>query len=147
MKQAALDPELATRERLLDAAERLFAGRGFAGTSVRDITDKANANLGAVNYYFRSKEGLYAGVFTRRVALLRDPVVSAAREAAGLARRNPEEALRVLGRAFLDPHANRGPVQCLMELFARETIEACLPPGLLQRGVLAPPLGPVARRS
>jgi TetR/AcrR family transcriptional regulator, regulator of cefoperazone and chloramphenicol sensitivity len=127
-----------TRERLLDTAERLFAGRGFAGTSVREITDAAGANLGAVNYYFRSKENLYAEVFTRRVSLLREPVVAAARKAEGGARTSPERALRTLGRAFLAPHEDRDASRCLLGLFAREAVEACLPKGLFMREFVVP---------
>jgi AcrR family transcriptional regulator len=44
-----------TRERILDAEERLFAAHGFAGTSLRAVTRKAEVNLAAVHYnYFRS---------------------------------------------------------------------------------------------
>jgi AcrR family transcriptional regulator len=137
------DPAPGTRERLLDTAERLFAGRGFAGTSVRDITDAAEANLGAVNYYFRSKENLYTEVFARRAALLRDPVVTAAREAEGLARRRPDRAFRILGRAFLDPHEDRDASLSLLGLFAREVIEACLPPRLFVREFLVPTIAAI----
>lgn len=49
-----------TRQRLLEAAELVFAEHGFAGTSVRDICEKADANVAAVNYHFGSKERLYA---------------------------------------------------------------------------------------
>jgi TetR/AcrR family transcriptional regulator, regulator of cefoperazone and chloramphenicol sensitivity len=138
MNLKPIDPEPGTRERILDTAERLFAGRGFAGTSVRDITDAAEANLGAVNYYFRSKQNLYAEVFSRRAALLRGPVVAAAQEAADLASQNPEQAFRILGRACLAPHENRDASLCLLGLFAREVIETCLPPRLFAREFLAP---------
>lgn len=138
MKQDADSPEPGTRERILDTAERLFAARGFAGTSVRRITDAAGANLGAVNYYFRSKENLYTEVFSRRASLLSEPVVAAARKAEGLARNSPERALRTLGRAFLAPHEDRAASQCLAGLFAREALEARLPPGLLSREFLDP---------
>ena len=56
-----------TKERLLDAAERLFAERGFAGTSVRVLTGAARANLGAVQYHFGGKEALFQAVVDRRV--------------------------------------------------------------------------------
>jgi AcrR family transcriptional regulator len=56
-----------TKERILDAAERLFADRGFDGTSLRTITAEAGANLGAVNYHFGSKEELIEAVFVRRL--------------------------------------------------------------------------------
>ena len=51
-----IDP---TRQRLLEAAEQIFAEQGFEGTSIRAICKQANANIAAVNFYFRSKQGLY----------------------------------------------------------------------------------------
>ncbi|TWI53394.1 TetR family transcriptional regulator [Pseudomonas duriflava] len=54
-----------TVERILDAAEHLFAERGFAETSLRLITSKANVNLAAVNYHFGSKKALIQAVFSR----------------------------------------------------------------------------------
>jgi len=127
-----------TRERLLDTAERLFAARGFAATSVREITDDAEANLGAVNYYFRSKENLYTEVFVRRAALLRDPIVAAAREAKDCARRDPRQAFRVLGRAFLAPYEDRASPFSLLNLFAREAVESHLPPRLFVQEFFVP---------
>lgn len=47
-----------TRLRLLDAAERLFAQRGFEGTSMRAITQAAGTSVSAANYHFGSKEKL-----------------------------------------------------------------------------------------
>ncbi len=57
-----------TRDRLLDAAERLFAEHGFDGASMRTITADAGANLAAVNYHFGSKSALIHEVFARRLA-------------------------------------------------------------------------------
>ena len=54
-----------TVERILDAAEVLFAQKGFAETSLRAITSKAGVNLAAVNYHFGSKEALIQAVFER----------------------------------------------------------------------------------
>lgn len=51
-----------TRMRLLDAAGEVFAECGFRKTTVREICKRANANLAAVNYHFRDKEGLYSAV-------------------------------------------------------------------------------------
>jgi AcrR family transcriptional regulator len=59
-----------TREKILDVAESLFAERGFAETSLRLITAKAGVNSAAVNYHFRSKEGLIQEVFARRFAAI-----------------------------------------------------------------------------
>uniref|UniRef100_UPI00351B6B04 TetR/AcrR family transcriptional regulator n=1 Tax=Endozoicomonas sp. Mp262 TaxID=2919499 RepID=UPI00351B6B04 len=54
-----------TVERILDAAELLFAEQGFSETSLRSITSKANVNLAAVNYHFGSKKALIQAVFSR----------------------------------------------------------------------------------
>jgi AcrR family transcriptional regulator len=51
-----------TRQRLLVAAGEVFAEQGFHNTTVRDICRRAGVNIAAVNYYFRSKEELYAEV-------------------------------------------------------------------------------------
>jgi AcrR family transcriptional regulator len=49
-----------TQERLLQAAGELFAEKGFEGTTVREICQRAGAgNIAAVNYYFRDKDRLY----------------------------------------------------------------------------------------
>ena len=59
-----------TKERILDAAERLFASHGFAGTSLRAVIREASVNLAAVHYHFGSKELLLRAVLNRVV----DPV-------------------------------------------------------------------------
>jgi AcrR family transcriptional regulator len=57
---------LPTRERILDAAEHLFAARGFHGVSIRDITSEARVDLALANYHFGNKQGLLEAVFMRR---------------------------------------------------------------------------------
>jgi AcrR family transcriptional regulator len=59
-----------TKDSILNAAERLFAERGYEATSLRAITAAAGANLAAVNYHFRSKEQLLQALFTRRLEML-----------------------------------------------------------------------------
>lgn len=54
-----------TVERILDAAEALFADKGFTETSLRQITGRAGVNLAAVNYHFGSKKSLIQAVFSR----------------------------------------------------------------------------------
>ena len=54
-----------TKDRILNAAERLFADQGFPATSLRDITNAADVNLAAVNYHFGSKEALLLAVLER----------------------------------------------------------------------------------
>jgi AcrR family transcriptional regulator len=52
-------PSDITRERILKAAERLFADRGYEETSIRAIVAKARVNQAAINYHFGGKDGLY----------------------------------------------------------------------------------------
>jgi len=52
------EKDLETRGRVLNAAARLFAEHGFATVTVRDICNKAGANVAAVNYHFGGKDGL-----------------------------------------------------------------------------------------
>jgi AcrR family transcriptional regulator len=58
---------MTTKDRILDAAERLFASDGFEATSLRAITSGAGVNLAAVNYHFQSKEALVQAVIGRRM--------------------------------------------------------------------------------
>ena len=57
----------ATKERIMDVAEGLFAEKGYAATSLRDITGEAGTNLASVNYHFQSKEGLLSAIIDRFV--------------------------------------------------------------------------------
>lgn len=59
-----------TKVSVLNAAERLFAAHGFKATSLRAITSAAQANLGAVNYHFASKDALILAVLRRRLTPL-----------------------------------------------------------------------------
>ncbi|MGQ0547699.1 MAG: TetR/AcrR family transcriptional regulator [Betaproteobacteria bacterium] len=63
----AVKPEHVTRTRILDAAEELFMLHGFEGTSMRQLTSRAQVNLAAVNYHFGSKDALIEAVFRRRL--------------------------------------------------------------------------------
>ena len=55
-----------TRTAILSAAERLYADRGFADVTLRDIVAAAGVNLAAVNYHFGSKDELIAELFVTR---------------------------------------------------------------------------------
>lgn len=57
-----VDPHHETRIRLIEAAGEVFAEVGFQAATVRDICQKADANIAAVNYHFGSKEALYREV-------------------------------------------------------------------------------------
>jgi len=88
-----------TKERLLTAAEDLFAQFGFAGTSLRQVTSRADVNIAAVNYHFGSKENLVNEVFRRRLDELsqkRLAALAAAREA------TPVDLEAILA-AFIEP--------------------------------------------
>ena len=56
-----------TKDRILHAAEDLFAQQGFASTSLRQVTSRADVNIAAVNYHFGSKDNLINEVFRRRM--------------------------------------------------------------------------------
>jgi AcrR family transcriptional regulator len=58
----------ATRERLLDAAEREFAMLGFAGARLREIADGAGVQPALIHHYFVDKQGLYRAVLDRALA-------------------------------------------------------------------------------
>ncbi|WP_325034746.1 forespore capture DNA-binding protein RefZ [Lentibacillus sp. Marseille-P4043] len=47
-----------SKQKVIDAASALFYQKGFDGTSVRDIADKACVNVSLISYYFKSKQGL-----------------------------------------------------------------------------------------
>lgn len=91
--------QFSTKDRILSAAEELFAVHGFAGTSLRQVTSVADVNIAAVNYHFGSKENLVNEVFRRRM-----DEMSAAR-LAQLARANAEYPgqLHAVLAAFVEP--------------------------------------------
>ena len=93
-----------TKQRLLDAAESLFAAEGFHSTSLRAITGKAEANLAAVKYHFGSKEALLEAVLNRRLVPLnqvRQERLEALRMAARQSGVRP--ATEAVLRAFIEP--------------------------------------------
>jgi AcrR family transcriptional regulator len=75
------DERPGTKERLLAAAEKLFAERGFDDVSVRDLAAEAAVNVAAVNYHFQGKENLYQEVLRRRLEFKREKSLAALRAA------------------------------------------------------------------
>jgi AcrR family transcriptional regulator len=57
--------------RILQVAEKLFADKGFAGTSVRDISKEAGVNIAMISYYFGSKERMMEALILYRMADLK----------------------------------------------------------------------------
>jgi AcrR family transcriptional regulator len=101
-----------TRERILDAAEHLFAARGFHGVSIRDITGAAGVDVALANYHFGSKQGLLEAVFMRRADDLNAERLARldALHAAGR-RKAPalEEIIDAFTHPLLDRSARGGP--------------------------------------
>jgi len=91
-----------TRERLLDAAARLFAERGYTGTSIRAVTADARVSVSAANYHFGSKRELLSAVCQRLIGPLNQERMRALDEVE-LRSRPPALVLEDLLRAFLAP--------------------------------------------
>lgn len=91
--------QFSTKDRILGAAEELFALHGFAGTSLRQVTSVADVNIAAVNYHFGSKENLVNEVFRRRM----DEMSSARLAQLELATTTAPGDLRAVLAAFVDP--------------------------------------------
>lgn len=124
-----------TKERILDTAERLFAGHGYAATSLRSIIAEAGVNLAAVHYHFHSKEALLEAVILRRS-------VPANQERLALLDRFEKEAggnplpLEKVIEAFVAPtlHMSRGSQSgglVFMKLLGRLHAEGVLLPRIL----------------
>ncbi len=66
MKQESENME----QRILEAAEELFMDRGFAGTTMARIAEKAGCNQALVHYYYRTKERLFEQVFEAKISFI-----------------------------------------------------------------------------
>ena len=91
--------QFSTKDRILNAAEGLFAQQGFAGTSLREVTSRADVNIAAVNYHFGSKENLINEVFRRRMDEMSEARISQLEQAVA---QHPGEIEPIL-RAFVIP--------------------------------------------
>ncbi|MBQ7178655.1 MAG: TetR family transcriptional regulator [Victivallales bacterium] len=58
----AKEEKTAVKERLLATGVKLFAEKGYAASTFRDICEAAGSNIAAINYYFGDKEGFYLAV-------------------------------------------------------------------------------------
>lgn len=101
-EQSSMDGE-ATRQALLDAAERLFATKGILSTSIRSVNETAGFGAASVHYHFGSKTQLLRAVLARRG----DKVVTEAKERVKelLASDNPP-SIRSIVLAAYEPHVN-----------------------------------------
>jgi AcrR family transcriptional regulator len=107
-----------SRTRLLDAAMRLFAERGFSKTSTREIANAAQVNISAISYYFGDKAGLYRAAFN-------DPRTNPDIDLAVLT--DPNTPLRTVFHLFIkgmvDPLKLGSVMQSCAKLHFREMLE------------------------
>jgi TetR/AcrR family transcriptional regulator, regulator of cefoperazone and chloramphenicol sensitivity len=116
-----------TRQRLIQAALRLFARQGFARTSTRELAEAAHANVAAISYHFGDKAGLYRAVFFGPEVQGGMPGLSFADPALDL-----EAALAAFYTSFLEPLSQGEEMRLCVQLHFREMIE---PTGLWQEEI------------
>lgn len=111
-----------TRHRLLEAAGEVFADLGFQRATIRDICQRAGANVAAVNYHFRDKEGLYAEVlrYSHQCSLAKQKEGIAAMAGGSVP---AEQRLRMFIRTFLLRAFDSGRQSWHGKLVAREMTE------------------------
>jgi AcrR family transcriptional regulator len=113
-------PSEVTRERIMKAAERLFAEGGYDGTSIRAIVAKAKVNQAAINYHFEGKDGLYREVLREAFRGLTEHQLSHSEELKMMSR---QEALSQFIRLQLQPLLSRGEYSRHMRIFNWETVQ------------------------
>ena len=112
-------PSEITRERIIKAAERLFAERGYEATSIRAIVARARVNQAAINYHFAGKQGLYREVLRAAFHGLTEHQMGSAAKASELSR---EEALAGFIRRQLHPLLARDEASRHMRIFNWESV-------------------------
>jgi AcrR family transcriptional regulator len=121
-----------TRDRILLAAQRLFADKGFDATSVRDITTEADCNVASVNYHFGGKDKLYLETFRSMLTVLRDRRLELMAE---LMEREPsptlEEFVETFAVIMIEPLVGDSRGRMFLNLVSREMIAPRLPDGVL----------------
>jgi AcrR family transcriptional regulator len=112
-------PSDITRERIMKAAERLFAERGYDATSIRAIVAKARVNQAAINYHFDGKDGLYREVLRAAFRALTEQQLDHADEMKAMSR---EAALAEFVRRQLRPLLGRDEYSRHMRILNWETV-------------------------
>ena len=112
--------QAATREALLETGAEIFAQRGFAGTTVREICDRAGANVAAINYHFGDKAGLYSEVLKHALQCARQKYPP---HLGTNARSTAEERLRAFVLSFLLRIFDEGRHAWHGKLMSREMVE------------------------
>jgi TetR/AcrR family transcriptional regulator, regulator of cefoperazone and chloramphenicol sensitivity len=108
-----------TRDRILKTATRLFAERGYEATSVRTLAAKARVNQAAINYHFKSKDGLYREILRAAIHALTEQQLSHAQETQAMPR---ERALGEFVRQQLRPLSARDDVTQYIHLLNWEAV-------------------------
>ena len=112
-------PSEITRERIVKAAERLFAERGYEATSIRAIVAKARVNQAAINYHFAGKDGLYREVLRAAFRALTEDQIAHLEEARAMPR---ERALGDFVRRQLRPLTARDEISRYLRIFNWEAV-------------------------
>ena len=112
-------PSEVTRERIMKAAGRLFAERGYDGTSIRAIVAKARVNQAAINYHFDGKDGLYREVLRAAFRALTENQLTHAQEMNTMSH---EAALGAFIRRQLHPLMARDEFSRHLRIFNWETV-------------------------
>lgn len=104
-KEVCLDKP--TVNKIIEAAVPLFAAKGLAAVSVKELADAAGVNIALISYYFGGKENLYAYVLTSQLAILHDAIEMIRKEeiSAVMKLRRLSEELIVINREH--PHIDR----------------------------------------
>lgn len=118
-KQDPIESEI-TRERILNAAGGVFAEVGFRAATVRDICQRADANVAAINYYFGDKERLYAEVLEQARCFSEESFWAQLRADCNSP---PEQRLRSFVAAFVRKLLDTGRPTWHSKLMSREMIE------------------------
>ena len=144
------------REKLLAAGTELFAVKGFAGVSIRQLAETAGVNSALISYYYGGKEGLYAAVITAQyerlfgkfeaIAASTAPVEEKIRMYADVIRRNHTEDQPLMARLIQGELTS--PTACLENVVRKYTVRiAGIISGVLrqgiQSGVFRPDIDPV----
>lgn len=118
-RSIAADDHAQTRQQLLEAAGAVFAERGFRNTTVREICQRASANIAAVNYHFGDKEKLYLEVFrySQEKSHQRYPFLP------GAAAQSPEKKLHAFVHSMLLRIFEKDEAAWHGQLMLREMIE------------------------
>jgi AcrR family transcriptional regulator len=106
-------PKGDSRERLLNSAEKLFAERGFDGTSTREITALSGDTLGTLSYHFGNKDRLFGEVVRRRfdeLADMRRQMYRELKERAGGATPGIEDTITAIVYPFIRQAMCGGPM-------------------------------------